>query len=148
MKQNNSVFINIFTDGGARGNPGPSALGVFIEDERGNEIISIGKTLGINTNNYAEYSAIEESLKFVKKNLNNFPSLKKINMYMDSNLAASQLNGLFKIKNSTIREFVLEIKSLENEIKIPISYTHIPRERNKKADAMVNKALDSESTII
>jgi ribonuclease HI len=138
----NLASINIFTDGGSRGNPGESALGTYIETEDGQEIISIGKRLGITTNNIAEYSAIREGLSWVFENLSDFENLQRVNFYMDSNLAVQQLNGIFKIKNPGLREIFFEIKGLENQIKIPIYYTHIPREKNKKADRLVNLALD------
>jgi ribonuclease HI len=140
----NLASITIYTDGGSRGNPGPAALGTYIESEDGSEIKSIGKTLGITTNNVAEYSAIKEGLDWVFENLSDMPNLIKINFFMDSNLAASQLNGYYKIKNSGLREIFFEIKKLEAQIKIPISYTHIPREKNKKADRLVNLALDNK----
>lgn len=138
----NLASINVYTDGGSRGNPGQSSLGVYIESEDGKEIKSIGKRLGITTNNIAEYSAIKEALSWILDNLKEFENLKKINFYMDSNLAVSQLNGIYKIKNANLREIFFEIKTLESEIGKPIMYTHIPREKNKKADRLVNLALD------
>ncbi len=134
--------LNIYTDGGSRGNPGQAALGTYVEDERGNVLASIAKTLGVATNNVAEYSAIIEGLAWVLSNKRRMPSLARINFFMDSNLAASQLNGLYKIKNPGIRELVFKARQLESELKIPINYKHIPREKNKKADRLVNIALD------
>jgi len=134
--------ISIFTDGGSRGNPGPAALGVYIEDENKKELVRIGKTLGETTNNVAEYSAIIEGLEWALQNKAQF-NIEKINFYMDSQLACSQLTGLFKVKNSRIREFVFEIRQIEAQLKVPIYYTHIPREQNFKADQMVNLALDN-----
>ncbi len=134
--------ISIFTDGGARGNPGPAALGVYIEDEGGKELTKIGKKLGDQTNNFAEYSAIEEGLLWAIRNKAEF-NITEINFYMDSQLAYSQLTGLYKVKNSAIRDFVFKIRQIEQEIGIPIFYNHVPREKNKKADLMVNLALDN-----
>jgi ribonuclease HI len=134
--------ISIFTDGGSRGNPGPAALGVFIEDENHQELVRIGKTLGETTNNIAEYSAIVEGFNWALRNKKKL-NIEKINFYMDSQLACSQLTGLFKVKNPTIREFVFEIRKIEAALKIPIFYTHIPREENTRADFMVNQALDN-----
>lgn len=135
--------ITIFTDGGSRGNPGPSALGVYIEGD-GQKLKEIGKTLGINTNNFAEYSAIVEGLSWVAENINQFPNLEKINFFMDSNLAVMQLNGLYKIKNAVLRDLYFKVKQLENKVSKPVTYTHVPREQNKKADRLVNMALDGE----
>lgn len=134
--------INIYTDGGSRGNPGESALGVYITDENGNTLAEIGKTLGITTNNIAEYSAILEAFTWVVENKDNFPNLKKISFYMDSQLAASQLNGLYKIKNANLRELLFKIREKEGELGIAVTYSHIRREYNKKADKLVNLALD------
>ena len=135
--------ISIFTDGGSRGNPGPAALGVFIEDENHQELVKIGKTLGETTNNIAEYSAIIEGFNWALRNKEKL-NIEKINFYMDSQLACSQLTGLFKVKNPTIREFVFEIRQKESALNVPIFYTHIPREENFKADFMVNLALDNK----
>jgi ribonuclease HI len=135
--------VIIFTDGGSRGNPGPAALGVFIQDADGKKLARIGKTLGITTNNIAEYSAIIEGINWLLENKEKL-TISAVNFYMDSQLACSQLNGLYKIKNSAIREFVFEIRKKEMQLNIPISYTHIPREQNKQADFMVNQALDNE----
>lgn len=137
-------IINIYTDGGSRGNPGEAALGTYIEDESGTELKSIGKTIGIATNNVAEYSAIIEGLRWIRDNKNKNPQIIRINFFMDSNLAASQLNGLYRIKNSNLRELFFEAKKIEAEINIPIYYQHIPREENKKADKLVNLALDNK----
>ena len=134
--------ISIFTDGGARGNPGPAALGVFIEDENNVELARIGKTIGEATNNVAEYKAIVEGLDWALENKLK-QNIESINFYMDSQLACSQLTGLFKVKNPRIREFVFEIRQKEAELKVPIFYTHIPREKNFRADYMVNQALDN-----
>lgn len=134
--------IVVFTDGGSRGNPGPAALGVFIQTEDGKELASIGKRLGETTNNVAEYSAIVEAFNWLLDNKLKL-AIEEIHFYMDSQLAYSQLNGLYKIKNTQIREFILEIRQKEAELGIPIAYTHIPREQNKKADFMVNQALDN-----
>lgn len=134
--------LNIYTDGGARGNPGPSAIGVHIEDEKGKEVESIGKKIGNTTNNTAEYKAVIEALFWIIENKEKFSEDTIINFHLDSLLVCSQIKGLFKVKNADLRIYLFKIRELETEIKNPIFYTHIPREKNKKADALVNKALD------
>ncbi len=134
--------LNIFTDGGARGNPGPSAIGVYIENEKGEEVAAIGKKIGTATNNAAEYKAVIEAFLWIVENKERFPKDMIFNFYLDSLLVCSQIKGLFKVKNADLRTYLFEIRELEAEIKNPIFYTHIPREKNKKADALVNKALD------
>jgi ribonuclease HI len=135
--------IIIFTDGGSRGNPGPAALGVYIQTEDGKALARIGKSLGVATNNVAEYSAIVEGFNWLLENKEKF-NIDTANFYMDSQLACSQLNGLYKIKNPAIRDFVFEIRQKEAVLKILVTFTHVPREQNKEADAMVNQALDNE----
>lgn len=135
--------ITIFTDGGARGNPGPAALGVYIEDEKHIALARIGKRLGDTTNNFAEYSAILEGLNWALENKEKY-RIEAISFYMDSQLAYSQLTGLYKVKNEKIREFVFEIRTIEAELNLPVIYNHIPREKNKKADFLVNQALDNK----
>lgn len=137
-----TINLSIYTDGGSRGNPGPSSLGVFIENDKGMVLDEISTYLGVTTNNIAEYSAILAALNWIVQKKAQMPALTKINFYMDSQLASSQLNGLYKIKNPRLRELLFEAKQKESEIGLPITYSHVPREQNKKADALVNKALD------
>jgi len=134
----------VFTDGGARGNPGPAAIGVFITNEKGEELTSIGKKIGNATNNVAEYSAILEALSWILENKNKFGSSFKVSLFMDSELAYSQIAGIYKIKNNVLAELLFKIKTKEQELGVPIAYSHIRREKNKKADKLVNLALDNK----
>lgn len=134
--------VIIYTDGGSRGNPGPSALGVYITDESGNELASIGKRIGKATNNVAEYSAVMESFNWLLENRQSFPKDLRVEFYMDSQLAYSQLVGRYKVKNPVLRNILFEIRIKEKELGFDTYYMHVPREQNKKADALVNMALD------
>lgn len=145
MDQTNA--INIFTDGGSRGNPGPSALGAYIENDKGIVLNEISQYLGVTTNNIAEYSAIVAALNWIVENKSQMPNLSKISFYMDSQLASSQLNGLYRIKNPNLRVLLFEARQKEAEIGLPITYSHVPREQNKKADALVNLALDKAASV-
>ncbi len=129
--------IIIYTDGGSRGNPGQAAYG-FVVKVGGKTIKEAGGTLGIATNNFAEYTAVIKALEFAKQNFKG----EDLKFYMDSNLVASQLSGLFKIKNAAIRDLVFKVRQLESSFG-QITYTQIPREKNKEADAQVNIALDN-----
>ncbi len=134
--------ITIFTDGGSRGNPGPAASGVVIL--KGEVVIKkIGKTLGITTNNVAEYTAVLEALLWIAEHKEEVGEYEKIDFFMDSLLLCQQLKGVFKIKQPHLRTLMYKIREVENKIATPISYTHIPREKNKEADKMVNLALDN-----
>ncbi len=130
--------IKIFTDGGSRGNPGPSAIGVLILDEKNKELFRLGKQIGIATNNIAEYSAVFEALLWVKNNLNGHDTI--LQFYLDSSLAVNQLNGIFKIKNQELKKIIVRIKKLEKEISEKIFYYKIAREKNKTADFLVNSS--------
>jgi ribonuclease HI len=136
--------LNIFTDGGARGNPGPSAIGVYIEDEKNEKIAGFGKTIGTTTNNVAEYKAVIEALDWIIENRKDFSDNTKIYFSLDSKLVCSQIIGIFKVKNSDLRNLLFEVRNREAQINLPIYYKNIPREQNSKADAFVNEALDKE----
>jgi ribonuclease HI len=130
----------IYTDGGSRGNPGYAAYGFVVFDSEKKLLAEVGKNIGIQTNNVAEYSAILEALKYVET-INHKPST--INFFMDSKLCAEQLSGNWKIKNENLRGFYYEIKKMEAKLGVKVTYSHVPREQNKEADRMVNLALDN-----
>lgn len=137
--------LDIFCDGGARGNPGPAAVGVVIKwkMEKGIwKMEKFGKKIGRATNNVAEYKAVIEALKWLIKNKNIIGKPLTINIFLDSRLVINQLNGFFKIKNSNIRELILAIRGLEQEVGGKIFYSFIPREKNRLADTLVNQSLN------
>lgn len=134
--------IKVFTDGGARGNPGPSAIGVYVTDLAGKKIAGFGKKIGITTNNVAEYTAVIEAFDWIIENKKDFNNSAKIHFFLDSKLVCSQIIGIFKVKNSNLRNLLLLVRDREAQISFPIYYKHIPREENTKADEFVNEALD------
>lgn len=136
-------MINIFTDGGARGNPGPAAVGVFISDDK-KKIAGFGEKIGISTNNVAEYKAVIAALDFLIKNKGIIEDDLNVSFFLDSKLVCSQINGLFKIKEPKLRELLFIIREKEADLKINIRYFYIPREKNKEADRLVNAALDNK----
>lgn len=131
------MFLN--TDGGARGNPGPSATGAVIFDEKEKAVFEIGTYIGTATNNEAEYQALLTGLEAAleKKFL-------EITCRLDSELVVKQLRGEYKVKNERLAVFHKKIKEMEKGFK-HISYKHIPRTQNKEADALVNQVLDALS---
>lgn len=135
--------IYVYTDGGSRGNPGESAIGVHITDDQGNKLYGFGKCIGVTTNNVAEYTAVLEALAWLAGKKDTFPELVSISFFLDSQLVYSQIVGLYKIKNATLRNILFLIRVKEAEIHVPILYAHIPREKNKEADRLVNLALDN-----
>jgi ribonuclease HI len=130
--------VKLFTDGGSRGNPGPSALGFVIFDLEENVVKKGSKYLGITTNNQAEYQA-------VKIGLENCLELgaDKVEVYMDSQLVANQMNGIYKIKNRDLWPIHQAIKLLIGNFNTGVTFTYIPRSYNQDADAMVNFELDN-----
>lgn len=136
--------LNIYTDGGSIHNPGPAAYAfvVYLEQKM---IASFSKSLGNQTNNFAEYSGLVAALEWVKQNTKKESGqISKIICHSDSELMVNQLNGKYKVKNSAIRNFIFTIRILEQEIQTPILYTYIPREKNQLADSLVKKELTPE----
>lgn len=128
--------VKVYTDGGARGNPGPAAYAfVVLEDDK--KIFQDAKYIGETTNNVAEYTAVAKALEFLTTQAH----IKNVDVLLDSLLVKEQLTGRYKIKNENMKRFATAIKALEKNFH-EITYTHIPREKNKDADALVNIALD------
>lgn len=126
----------IYTDGGARGNPGPAALGVVVGDKEYSEY------LGEMTNNKAEYLALVFALKKAKALLGGKKAGEaEIEVRMDSELIVRQLNGIYKIKEPDLQPLFIEVWNLRLDFK-KVTFHHIPREQNKRADRLVNQALD------
>lgn len=131
--------LKIFCDGGARGNPGPSAIGVVIKDDSGNLIKTYSEYIGDHmTNNQAEYTAVIFALEKAK-----LLGAKggEIHFYLDADLVVNQLSQKFKIKDKTLGSLFVKIWNLTLDFK-KVTYSHIPREENKAADRLVNEALD------
>ncbi|HLZ14508.1 MAG TPA: reverse transcriptase-like protein [Candidatus Saccharimonadales bacterium] len=129
--------IKLYADGGSRGNPGPSASGFAILDAHDQVVVKKGVYLGVTTNNQAEYQALklglEEALRM---------HARVVSVYMDSLLVVNQMSGIFKIKNRDLWPIHMAVEQLVPQFK-RVSFTHVPRELNKIADAAVNEALDA-----
>jgi len=136
--------IIIYTDGGSRGNPGPAAIGVVICDEKGNAIKKYSKSIGIRTNNEAEYEAVIFALGkmkqlFGKEKVQDID----IEIRMDSELVARQLSGLYKIEEEKLFPLFIKIWNLKMDFG-NISFVEIPREKNTEADRILNEELDNK----
>ncbi len=131
--------VKIYTDGGSRGNPGPAASGAVIKSETGETLAELMKYLGVTTNNQAEYGAIILGLKKAVE-----IGAKSVDLLMDSELAVKQLKGEYRVKNPEIAKRFLEVKNLLHRFS-HVTITHIRRERNTQADALVNKCLDEKA---
>jgi ribonuclease HI len=131
----NKVIIH--TDGAARGNPGPAAIGVIIKDENGKLLARISRGIGTTTNNQAEYQAIIAGLEKA-----NSLCARHVILKSDSELVVKQINGQYKIKNTGLRALYQRVVQLIGSLE-SFSISYIPREQNAGADALANEALDS-----
>lgn len=131
--------IKLYADGGSRGNPGPSASGYVLLDMQDSVIKKSGVYLGITTNNQAEYQALKFGLEEAQK-----IGAREVDVYLDSLLVVNQLKGIFKVRNRDLWPIHVAIKELAKQFK-KVTYTHVPRELNKLADAEVNDTLDAEA---
>jgi ribonuclease HI len=129
----------IHTDGGSRGNPGPSAIGVVIDTSDGRHLESFGKYIGETTNNQAEYRAVIAGLKAVKKY-----EPQRLHFFLDSELVVKQLNGLYRMKNPDLTPLFHEVKALAAAY--DTTFEHVLRVQNHLADIEVNKALDEAAS--
>ena len=127
----------LFTDGGARGNPGPAAYAYVLEDEDGEVVAAHGEAIGVATNNVAEYSALIAGLeKAVELGVG------ELDVISDSELMVKQMRGEYRVKNAALRELSSEAQRLARALDA-VTYTAVRREHNARADELVNRALDT-----
>lgn len=139
--------IVMHTDGGSRGNPGPSAIGVHITDAKGNSIASYGETIGVRTNNEAEYEAVIFGLKKLKALLGKEKTKKlRVEVNADSELLIKQLNHEYKIESDTVKPLFIKIWNLMLDFGA-VTFQHVRREQNREADRLVNRALDQNQKL-
>ena len=131
----------LFTDGGARGNPGPAAYGYVLEAGDGTVLAAHGETIGVATNNVAEYSALVEGLRKAAE-----LQLNEIEVVSDSELVVNQMRGSWKVKNEALRGLWREAMRLATTFD-KITYNAVRREHNELADRLVNEALDAEGAL-
>jgi ribonuclease HI len=131
------MFLRICTDGGSRGNPGPSGIGVVIEQAETKEVLEQHKKfLGVTTNNQAEYQAVILGLARCLA-----LGATQVEVVADSELLIKQARGEYRVKNPDLQERFREMKFLERQIG-RVSYRHVRREFNKMADSLANQAMD------
>ncbi|MBF0913725.1 ribonuclease HI family protein [Candidatus Gracilibacteria bacterium] len=129
--------LKVYTDGGSRGNPGSAGLGVFITDEFGKSLEKRYKSLGIKTNNEAEYLGAFYGIKRAIE-----LGATELDLFMDSNLVINQLSGNWKIKKDELKILNQDILKLISDNSLKISFNWIEREKNKEADRLSNIAMD------
>ncbi len=135
--------LTIHTDGGARGNPGPAAIGAVFW-ERGaagnmNKVHEISRAIGEQTNNYAEYSALIAAVAWARD-----AGYAEVECYLDSELVVKQLNGQYKIKEPVLKTLASQVLAMRPSFK-KITFSHVRREKNQAADTLVNAALDASA---
>lgn len=133
--------LKIYTDGGSRGNPGPSA-GAFAVINKGKLVHKGSKYLGIKTNNEAEYFGVILALRWLERNRDILLNKLNIFFYLDSELVTRQISGVYKTKSNNLKKLIIDVRNLMNSLKISIYFYSIPREKNRIADALVNKEID------
>ncbi len=132
----------VFTDGASRGNPGDAAIGVMIKNAEGDTLQTVSEYLGVATNNVAEYTALIRGLEAVVS-----LSPERVDFYLDSELVVRQMTGVYKIKNEAMQSLSFVVRKLCQKIAPgTVHFHHIPREKNKEADALANQALDAHKS--
>lgn len=130
----------VHTDGGSRGNPGPAAVGIVIEDENDTNVWQYGEAIGVTTNNIAEHTAVLRALEYIQKQSAHIES---VEFFLDSLLVVEQLSRRYKIKKEELKQIADASWRIIAALPCPVSFTHVLRHKNKQADALVNQALDS-----
>ena len=139
-----SHALIIYTDGGARGNPGPAATGVVIQDTDGRTLKEYSEYIGERTNNEAEYEAVILALKKAKQLFGKGATKDMtIHVRVDSELIARQLGGQYKVEESRLADLFMKVWNLKIDFG-RVDFESIPRERNRAADRLVNRALDAK----
>jgi ribonuclease HI len=128
--------VRVYSDGAARGNPGPSGAGAVLVDTAGQVIDRLGKYLGVQTNNYAEYTGLILGLRRARE-----LGVQEVEVFADSELMIRQLNGRYQVKSQTLRPLYEEALKLLGEFS-RVKLVHVPREMNVQADEMSNRAID------
>ncbi len=136
--------ITVYTDGGARGNPGPAAIGVHVVDEKDQVVTEVKQTIGNATNNFAEYQAVATALATLKQRFGAHTKTMMFELRLDSELVKKQLNNEYQIKDPGLVPLFIEIHNLRVSAFPNLTLTHVPRAQNKEADRLVNEALDGK----
>jgi ribonuclease HI len=131
------VTARLFTDGGARGNPGPAAYAYVLETEDGTVLAQHGEAIGVATNNVAEYSALVAGLRRAHE-----LGVSELEVVSDSELLVKQMRGEYRVKNEALRALSLEAARLARRFEA-VEYRHVKRGHNELADSLVNQALDA-----
>jgi ribonuclease HI len=139
--------LQIFSDGGARGNPGPAGFGVVVQNnDSAKAIYMCGQYLGVKTNNEAEYLGLIHALTWLRDNQENLES-KNITFISDSQLLLRQILGRYKVKAPHLKLLHQQALALKEQINLPIHFQEVLRNKNTQADALANRAMDLKTTV-
>lgn len=136
-----SKIIKVHSDGGSRGNPGPSAAG-YVITENGKVIQKGSRYLGTRTNNEAEYFGVIIALEWLKENNSIIDSQSKIMFFLDSELVTRQITGKYRVKGENLKPLMVKVRNLIKDLGVECGFFSIPREKNKLADLLVNMEID------
>jgi ribonuclease HI len=133
-------LLQIHIDGGSRGNPGPAGYGVYVQDATGTEVAGLYGFLGVATNNVAEYQGLIQGLRFALER-----GARQVRVFSDSELVVKQIGGTYKVKHPGMIPLHREARDLLRRFD-GWSVTHVPREQNREADRLANRALDEQAS--
>lgn len=136
LPQKGSNVMEVYTDGASRGNPGPAAVGAVFRQKNGPALCEIHEAIGVCTNNVAEYRAVLAALEHCSR-----WGIKRVHLYMDSELIVRQLKGVYQVKSPDLRPLYQQVAVFTRALK-EFEVRHIPRNKNAHADALANRALD------
>lgn len=137
------MHVVIHTDGGSRGNPGHAASAFTVHSSTNEVIHEEKRYVGVATNNVAEYMALIMGQEWLTTDAKRM-GISRVDILMDSELIVKQMRGEYRIKDATLLTLAQRVKALEKEHAIHVSYVHVPRAQNARADELVNEALDAE----
>ena len=137
-----NMNLQIFTDGGSRGNPGNAAIGGVVFDQNKTIIYEFSKYIGVATNNEAEYLAVKHALNWIRE-FKQQQKISQITFYLDSKLVVEQINQNWKIKEPRMKALASECWKIMESLQCSTDFVHVLREKNKEADLLVNQALDA-----
>lgn len=134
--------LYVFSDGGARGNPGPAGAGIVVLSGDKHVVATLSKPLGTMTNNQAEYWGVVFALEKLQELLDGGLITERVEYSLDSQLIVEQLAGNYKVKNAGLKPLYDRVKSLLSTLPVPVRFQHVPRRLNSHADQLANEAMD------
>ena len=136
------MTLNAFTDGASRGNPGEAGIGIIVKDEAKNTLLSLHGSIGVTTNNIAEYTALVTLLERISV----FPCAQLV-IHSDSELLVRQINGEYRVRDRGLKALYHKAIALKEALPFACSVRHIPREENREADRLANRGIEEKRPV-